>query len=85
MGKKKRLPRRLPKNYNQAFPYLKDYVITSEETPTYNCVAFAAGDVTRWWEPLPVPLPGYHWPLGAIREDGNEDVEALRRCFAEIG
>ena len=85
MGKKKRLPRRLPKRYRKAFPALTDYVITSEETSTYNCVAFAAGDIDRWWEPLPIPFPGCYWPSGAARDDGNDDVAALKRCFMEIG
>ncbi len=85
MGKKKRLPRRLPRAYKSSFPDLNDYVITSDETATYNCVGFAAGDVKRWWEPLSVPQPGYYWPPGAMGGDGNEDIGALKRCLAELG
>ncbi len=42
------------------FPALSSstYGITSEETPEYNCFAFAAGDDQRWWQPPPF---GY-WP-----------------------
>ena len=32
--------------------------ITSPPTPRYNCIAWAAGDSTRWWW----PSGGYYWP-----------------------
>ena len=32
-----------------------------------------------------LPEPGYYWPPGALRDDDNNDIEALMRCFAEIG
>ena len=34
------------------------YTITSECTAEYNCIAWAAGDDSRWWQ----HHPGYHWP-----------------------
>jgi hypothetical protein len=44
------------------FPHLGNWVQTSDATNTYNCVSYAAGDDTRWWDPLP---PGhYYWPDG---------------------
>jgi len=40
--------------------------ISSPINPTYNCVAWAANDTERWWEPygliLPEPFPPYYWP-----------------------
>lgn len=32
------------------------FKITSDETGTYNCIAWAAGDTTKWWDPQ------NHWP-----------------------
>ena len=56
----------------RAFPNLKDYVVTSRQNPGHNCVAFAAGDTTLWWEPLKVPDPGFYWPPGAFRGNDND-------------
>ncbi len=39
--------------------------VTSVRTVSHNCLAFALGDTTRWWEPY-LDLPGTYWP---------EDVE----------
>ena len=47
------------------FPNLnpsKAFEITSPETPDYNCIAWAANDVTRWWEPT------RYWPPGVPRQ-----------------
>ena len=33
------------------------YKITSPRTPTYNCIAWAAGDTSTWWWPT-----GKYWP-----------------------
>lgn len=44
------------------------FEVRSGSTKGYNCVAYAAGDDTRWWEPIPAPdrygqeLGGYYWP-----------------------
>jgi hypothetical protein len=46
-----------------AFPALLDkgFEITSPMDPTYNCIAFAAGDVERcWW---PGGRSGFFWPI----------------------
>ncbi len=42
------------------FPGLakSDYDITSRATADYNCIAWAAGNVNKWWE----PSPDYYWP-----------------------
>ncbi|MBI3821801.1 MAG: hypothetical protein HY289_03870 [Planctomycetes bacterium] len=84
MGKKRRLPQRLPKATQRFFPNLIEYTVTSPKDAAYNCVAFAAGDTTRKWDPGMLPAPGYYWPPGAL-EDDNDDVDALKRAFAEIG
>jgi hypothetical protein len=34
--------------------------ITSDATPAYNCIAWAAADQTKWWW----PSGQYHWPHG---------------------
>ncbi len=84
MGKESRLPERLPESIERLFPKLTEYVVTSPEDPSYNCIAFAAGDTTRKWDPGRLPEPGYYWPSEAI-EDDNDDIDALRRVFAAIG
>jgi hypothetical protein len=42
-------------------------VVTSPKANAYNCIAWAAGDTSRWW--WPVPLRGInYWPRGIPRE-----------------
>src|SRR5262245_24753302 len=44
------------------------YEITTEATIVYNCIAWAAGDTSQWWdcdEDGPIDLPGCDWPEGA--------------------
>ena len=84
MGKKHRLPRRLPKTTLRFFPNLKAYVITSPKDAGYNCIAFAASDTTRKWDPGMLPAPGYYWPPEAL-SDNNQDIPALKRMFAALG
>ncbi len=50
------------------FPNLisSNYVITSPATPEYNCIAWAAGDAEKWWEPDSQNL--YCWPPRAPRQ-----------------
>ncbi len=38
---------------------------TSERTPKYNCIAYAAKDFWRYWD----TARGYYWPPGALREE----------------
>ncbi|HEY4481763.1 MAG TPA: hypothetical protein VI489_02815 [Candidatus Brocadiaceae bacterium] len=51
----------------RAFPGLANsgYFITSPETVEYNCIAWAAGDTKRWWEPDPFYIS--YWPPGVTR------------------
>lgn len=50
------------------FPRLdgSNYTQTSPTTPAYNCIAWAAGDNSRWWQPD--AQYNYYWPDGAPRE-----------------
>jgi hypothetical protein len=56
------------------------YAITSPRTRRYNCIAWAAGDVSRWW------WPGHpddeYWPASLPRE---ETLDAFREAFASLG
>ena len=60
------------------------YRETSPVDRRYNCIAWAAGDNTRWWQP--VGVGGYYWPEGIAREVTLESYElafkrqAFRRC-----
>ena len=61
------------------------YKITSEATPVYNCIAWAAGDTTRWWEcgeDGPIDEPGVYWPKGARHGFG---LDALISAYEAIG
>jgi hypothetical protein len=47
------------------FPKLTadNYEITSPRTIKYNCIAWAAHDTKRWWQ------PGVYWPIESSRDD----------------
>jgi hypothetical protein len=64
------------------FPGLRQapWIETSPQSRLYNCVAWAAGDDTRWWEPDAHGI--YHWPRGAPRE---YSVAAWVAAFALLG
>ncbi len=67
--------RYLPLSRERNFPYLtRDlYEVTDDETDDYNCIAFAAGDKTRWWWPDPDGV--YSWPI--------DKRECTVACFIE--
>ncbi len=62
----------------EAFPKLRSgsYRITSPQTSRYNCAAWAAGDDTRWWQPIP-DEPFFYWPAGAPRDLAPESYARL--------
>ena len=62
------------------FPNLLDhnYTETSPCTSRYNCIAWAAGDNTRWWQPSPFCF----WPAGVPRE---RTLSALIQAFETLG
>lgn len=62
------------------FPRLtpSNHRITSPETEDYNCIALAAEDMSRWWE------PGIHWlPADASGNDFSPRV--LEMVFLLLG
>ena len=65
------------------FPNLgaSEYAITSPALRRYNCIAWAAGEESRWWEPG-LPIGGYFWPPDAPQEN---TVEGWARAFALHG
>jgi len=64
------------------FPDLQrnGYQITSPRDREYNCIAWAAGDTTRWWWPDPAE-EGY-WPAAAPVQ---ETLVAFVAAFATLG
>jgi hypothetical protein len=64
------------------FPNLKStgYKIASPYDPSYNCIAWAAGDTSTWWEPDPMGI--YYWPLGIPR---RYSLEAYRAVYMSLG
>ena len=76
------------------FPQLsaQGYKITSPATPSYNCIAWAAGDDTNWWEPDPFSI--YYWPSNVPRQYtlesyiklfNKQDYEKCQDSNLEIG
>lgn len=55
-------------NWTIQFPHLatQGYRWTSPKTPVYNCIAWAADDNTRWWEPDPGLM--FYWPPAVQRK-----------------
>ena len=49
----------------------------SDESFNYNCLAFALGDHSQWWEP---PMaPGQYWPPGFSDDVSIQTVEKIIR------
>lgn len=65
-----------------AFPRLgrTNYSLTSPDSVEYNCVAWAAGDTSRFWWPFERPLA--YWPPGV---DRRVELEAFVEAFKSIG
>jgi hypothetical protein len=55
--------------------------VTSPRDNDYNCIAWAAGDTTKWWWPGPNADEEY-WPAGVPRE---VSLAAFQRAFASLG
>src|SRR5262245_58256884 len=55
-----------------------NYRVSSPATPTYNCIAFAAGRDDRWWWPGPFS----YWPAGVPKD---ETLEAFVLAFGTLG
>src|SRR2546427_2160666 len=54
----------------------------SPEDDSYNCIAWALGDNSTWWDPAPVDT--YAWPEGLPRELRLEVYVALFRGFGFV-
>ena len=69
----------LPEN---SFPRLSrdSFEVTSPAQPDYNCIAWAAGDNSRWWEPDNLGM--YYWPEGVPRQ---YTVDIYEMAFRRIG
>jgi hypothetical protein len=67
------------------FPRLGEhgFTVTSPQDNRYNCIAWAAGDDTRWWWPgvIAQPIGGYYWPTRNLREA----VDNFESAFATLG
>jgi hypothetical protein len=61
------------------FPLLtaQNHRITSAASTVYNCVAWAANDTTKWWQ------PGVYWPIATSRNDFG--IDTLARAFETLG
>jgi len=64
------------------FPGLttSQYEITSPEDPGYNCIAWAAADRQRWWEPD--PMGTCYWPKTVSRV---YSLAAYATLYASLG
>ena len=64
------------------FPALaadEGFAITSPPDKSYNCVAWAADDDSRWWEPGCLDA---YWPANALHENS---VAGLATAFESLG
>jgi hypothetical protein len=68
----------------EVFPALAKggFQITSPVDKRYNCIAYAAGDMAKWWWPLPANVKEVFWPADVTRE---ETLTAFRDAFASVG
>jgi hypothetical protein len=55
-----------------------NHVVTSPFKARYNCIAWAAGNDTRWWW----PVGRYYWPPNVPRV---ETLDAFIAAFATLG
>jgi hypothetical protein len=64
------------------FPRLRfsAYKVTSPSDPGYNCIGWAAGDTSMWWEPDPMGV--YFWPKSVPR---RLTMDAFKQVFSALG
>jgi len=58
------------------------YSVTSPCSAKYNCIAWAAHDQERWWQPVGGMDEDYYWPEG-VRADLS--VAAFVEAFESLG
>lgn len=56
------------------------YDVKSPKDIGYNCIAFAAGDDKRWWDPS--PFGKYYWPSSVPRD---ASVDSFLALFKTLG
>src|SRR5262249_20614921 len=80
LGARERLP--MVNRLEDIFPGLREanYRVTSPPEKRYNCIAWAAGDQSEWW--WPVPVGPYYWPKSVPRV---VTLEAFHEAFATLG
>lgn len=68
--------------WSKWFPLLKpnNHRRTSDPTPDYNCIAWAAGDASIWWWPDQAAM--CYWPEGVARE---ETLAAFVAAYGTLG
>jgi hypothetical protein len=71
----------MPKEWEKEFPNLGKWTCTSKRTRDYNCIAFAARDETRRWE----PFGGYYWPRPEEARNRGYSVEELIEVYKTEG
>jgi hypothetical protein len=61
------------------FPRLtaQNHRVTSPATQDYNCIAWAAGDTRRWWQ------PAVFWPFPVAPTAG--DIQTLVQAYQSLG
>lgn len=76
------MPTDWPAEIEKYFPGVKGTGVdkTSEVDPDYNCIAHAAGETDRWWEPT--AGAGYFW-LAVASADMN--FHSLVEAYQSIG
>ena len=64
---------------NSEFPQLagEGYEIVGSPTDRYNCIAYAAGDASRWWD----HNENHHWPGYVSR---SNSMESLKQVFLRL-
>lgn len=60
------------------FPNLKTsgYSVTSEKSKKYNCIAWAAGETSEWWDLY------QYWPPGVSR---SNTLDSFTKAFESLG
>lgn len=71
-GRRKKIEEELPQLIG------KDYRITSLDTNEYNCIAWAAEKIERWWW----PTDEAYWPPEATR---NKSLTGFVEAFSKLG
>lgn len=72
------------RHLEELFPGLSeaDYRQTSDKDVRYNCIAWAADDSSRWWQPDLDPFDDYYWPRGVQK---RLTLDAYIEAFATLG